>query len=242
MLLRMFSPVYLKYYIFAQCTVKTKHLFWVVCIPNLGMKLKQVRFSPFWQRFSFPCFAYTCFEALSPDMGTAASKTGVPTPDSGRGAAAGAEWGFQPIFFFFFSSFLPIRLLFNKPFIIILFKHSEKKLSSEKGKCAIKIPLAFPLILWEHPSQCKSSAFYDKTKIPLNLRRKTASYKSSQGELVFSNSLCVVFQPCNRSRRCTRYPQNVLLHMMLALWTVFDSSRPGEDIPLFSVCTSDVKR
>jgi len=42
------------------------------------MKLKQVpvQFSPFWQRFSFRCFAYTCFEALSPDMGKAASKTG----------------------------------------------------------------------------------------------------------------------------------------------------------------------
>jgi len=62
------------------------------------MKLKQVRFSPFWQRFSFPCFAYTCFEALRPDMGTAASKTGVPTPVSGRGA----KLGFQPIFFLFF--------------------------------------------------------------------------------------------------------------------------------------------
>jgi len=50
------------------------------------MKLKQVQFSLFWQRFSFPCFAFTCFEALSPDVGTAASKTGVPTPVSGRGA------------------------------------------------------------------------------------------------------------------------------------------------------------
>ena len=89
------------------------------------------------------------------------------------------------------------------------------------------------LLIWEYFSRYKSISSYDKTKIPLNLRRKTASYKSSQGELVFSNSLSSVFQPFTRSRRSTRYPQSVLMHMMLVLWTVFDSMWPGEDIPLF---------
>jgi len=31
------------------------------------------------------------------------------------------------------------------------------------------------LLIWEHSSHYKSIASYDKTKIPLNLRRKTVS-------------------------------------------------------------------
>ena len=80
----------------------SKRLFLVACIPILGMKLKQVRFFPIWQRISFPCFAFSCFETLRPDMGTAASKSGVHTPVSGCGAIRWRLMRFLAYYFFLF--------------------------------------------------------------------------------------------------------------------------------------------